>query len=141
MRDLERAQALLREGGYTCVLCRGETYHTSTKRGVAPMLGFLAAGTDLRGFSAADKVVGKAPALLFVLAGVTEVYAPVMTEGAVDVFTRHRVGFHYDIIVPYVMNRSRTGMCPMEQTVREIDDPQAAYEAVSRKAAELAAAP
>ena len=30
MSDLERARAILLEGGYTCVLTRGETIHTAT---------------------------------------------------------------------------------------------------------------
>ena len=33
MSDLERARAVLIDGGYTCVLARGETVHTATARG------------------------------------------------------------------------------------------------------------
>ena len=44
----------------------------------------LAAGTflvcDLRGFCAADKVIGKATAFLYVLMGVNSVYFPTSTE-------------------------------------------------------------
>ena len=73
--DLNRARALLTEGGYTCVLCRGEVFHTATHRGVKPLVDWLDSGLDLRGFSAADKVVGRATAFLYVLLGVRAVHA------------------------------------------------------------------
>ena len=56
--------------------------YSSTERGVKPLLDFIENGPNLRGFSAADKIVGKAAALLYVLLGVKEVYAPVMSETA-----------------------------------------------------------
>ena len=57
--DLNRARALLTDGGYTCVLCRGDVFHTATHRGVRPLVDWLDSGLDLRGFSAADKVVAE----------------------------------------------------------------------------------
>ena len=48
--DLIRARALLTEGGYTCVLCRGEVFHTATHRGVKPLVDWLDSGLDLAAF-------------------------------------------------------------------------------------------
>ena len=55
LNDLEKAKAILENGNYTCVLCKGDTVHTSQHRGVRPLLDLL--DTDVSGFSAADKVV------------------------------------------------------------------------------------
>ena len=140
MNDLERAKTLLLEGKHTCVLCKGERAYTSNLRGVAPMVEFLSSGLDLKGFSAADKVVGKALAFLFVLAGVEAVYAPVMSEGAAEVFARYGIPTSCGPRVDMVINRAGDGPCPMERAVREIDDPQAAFEAVKRTQAALKAA-
>ena len=82
MSDLERARAILLEGGYTCVLTRGETIHTATARGVKPLVDWLDSGLELRDFSAADKVVGRATAFLYVLLGVKEVHSLVMSTPA-----------------------------------------------------------
>ena len=38
----------------------------------------------------------------------------------------------------YIINRTRTGMCPMEETVLGIEEAEAAYEALKLKLAELA---
>ena len=48
---------------------------TSDKRGVAPMLDFLREGKRFVGYSAADRVVGKSAAMLFIKAGIKEIYA------------------------------------------------------------------
>ena len=68
MIDLQRAERALAEGGHTLVLVKGERVITSNQRGVAPLLALI--DTDVTGFSAADKVVGKAAALLYVKLGV-----------------------------------------------------------------------
>ena len=81
--NLTRAIEQLNSGVCTCVLCKEDIVCTSTERGVKPLLNWLDRGVDLHGFSAADKVVGKAAAFLYVLLGVKEVYAPVMSESAI----------------------------------------------------------
>jgi len=132
MNDLDKAKELLRSGGYTCVLCKEEKVYTSFLRGVEPMTQWLQDGTDLREFSAADKVVGKASAMLFALAGVKEVYAPVMSEGAVKTFSRYGIPCVFDTLAGGIINRSGTGPCPMEAAVRDIEEPPAALDAILR---------
>lgn len=129
--DLRRARALLEQGTYTCVLCRSEHTHTSTARGVRPLLELLGTG-DWAGYSAADKVVGKATAFLYILLGVRAVYAPVASEPAVRVLRTHGVELVCGIVVPAIANREGTGLCPMESAVREIEEPAAALAAIRR---------
>ena len=71
--DLERAREIFDSGDYTCVLCKGEVTLTSTERGVKPLLNWLDGENVLKGFSAADKVVGRAAAFLYILMEVKEV--------------------------------------------------------------------
>ncbi|MBE5780365.1 MAG: DUF1893 domain-containing protein [Clostridiales bacterium] len=137
MTDLLRAKEQLKQGDYTCVLCKGDTFHHSYERGVAPMVALIRQGVDVAGFSAADKVVGKAAALLFVLAKVKEVYADVMSEGAVEMLKKYGIPHSYGALTHHIINRTGTDYCPMEKTVWEIDDPQAAYDAVCKTMAAL----
>lgn len=131
MNDLNRAKALLESAPqYTCVLCLGETVYTDEQKGIAPMMSFLDRGVCLRGFSVADRIVGKAAALLFVLAGVRAVYAQVLSEGGMRVLAQHGIPFEYDTLTPAIINRKGTGLCPMEQAVRDIGTPEQARQAI-----------
>ncbi|MGE5474672.1 MAG: DUF1893 domain-containing protein [Ignavibacteriales bacterium] len=130
MTNIEQAQKLFLSGGYTCVLCKDDITHTSTLSGITPMVEFITAGIDLNGFSAADKIVGKAAAMLFVLAGVKEIYASVMSEQALKVFLKYGVQYSYDTLTQTIVNHAGTGLCPMEQTVKDIENPSDAFEAI-----------
>ena len=128
--DLTSAVALLDEGDYTCVLVKGDTVYTSRERGVKPLMTWLEEGVSLVGFSAADKVVGKATALLYVLLGAERVYARVVSEPAAEVLRTHGIPLVADTVVPAIRNRTNTGFCPMEQATRDITDPKEAPKAI-----------
>ena len=135
MNDLEHAKSILQEGGYTCVLCKGEAIHTSHHRGVRPLLELLE--TDVSGFCAADKVVGKATALLYRLLNVKAVHAQVISQAALQALQNSPVAVSWDSTVEYIKNRAGDGRCPMEQATEGIDDPQEALIAIQQKLKEL----
>lgn len=137
--DLTRARALLAEGKYTCAVCRAGACYTATERGVRPLLRWLDEKTPLAGASAADRVVGKAAAFLYVLLGVRTVYAPVMSAPARDTLCANGIEVIAERIVPAIRNRTDTGFCPMESAVWELNDPLEAKAALERRLAELAA--
>lgn len=128
--DFEKAKQLLGQGGYTCVLCKGSRVYTSTDRGVAPLLGWLELPEKPEGFCAADKVVGKAAAFLYLLMGVTQLYAMVISQPALSLLQRSGIACEYDSLVPAIRNRTGEGFCPMERAVWELDDPARALEAI-----------
>ncbi len=130
MADIDIAKQLMTDCRYTCVLCKGDKLHISEKSGVAPMMELIEAGMDLNGFSAADKVVGKAVALLFVLAGIAEVFAETISSHAIAVLEKHNIPFSYKSAVEKIINRTGDGFCPMESATIDIEDPKEAYEAV-----------
>ena len=133
MMDLERARVLLNEGGYTCVLCRGETFHTATARGVRPLVDWLDSGLDLADFCAADKVVGRATAFLYVLLKVRAVHALVMSTPAKEVLEAAGIPALCDREVPGIINRRGDGPCPFEEAVLGIRDPAQALTAIRKK--------
>ncbi len=134
---LEKAKELLESDGYTCVISDGTDVYTSTLRGVKPLVQFLENGTIPSGFSAADKVVGKATAYLYVLLKVKELYSQVISEPALAVLQANGIRVQYGQMVPNIINRKGDGICPFEMAVMEITDPAMAYAAILRKMQEM----
>lgn len=128
--DLEKAMNIFKSKNYTCVLCKEEIVYTDTKTGIKPLTDFISSGINLNGFSAADKIVGKAGAMLFVLLGVKSVYGEVMSEKAVDFLNQSGISAFYGTKAVKIINRSGDDICPMEKAVQNVDDPQKAYEAI-----------
>ena len=134
---METARNILEEKGYTCVLRKGGRIYVATERGVKPLVRWLTEGLDAGGFSAADKVVGKATAYLYSLLGVKEVWAQVMSVSAAEVLTRYGITATQEILVENIINRQGTGICPFEAAVLDIHTPAEALIAIRKKMAEM----
>lgn len=86
------------------------------------MLGFIREGKDFAGYCAADRVVGRAAAMLFVKAGVRAVFADVMSVGAERLLKAHGIETGCDTLADGILNRDKTGPCPMESAVRDTEN-------------------
>lgn len=136
-QPLTLAKELLSTGDYTCVIIKGEQVHTSRQRGVAPLLELLEGKADWKYASAADKVVGRATAMLYILLGVSSVHARVISRSAAEVLDNAGIARSFDRQVDFIQNRTQTGRCPMEQAVEGIDDPAQALAAIRAKLEQL----
>ena len=132
-RDLENCKALLEQEGLTCVIKQGESYYQFTERGIRPFMSLLENETDLTGTSCADKVVGKAAALLMQKAGIATLYAGIISEPATKVLTDAGIEYEYGTLVPRIQNRKGDGLCPMESAVMDISDADEAYAVLREK--------
>lgn len=130
-------EILLGDESLTCVLCDGKSVLKSSYSGIRPMLEFIGEGSDLSGYSAADRIVGRAAAMLFVLAGVKEVYACVLSKGGEEVLKKHGIIYEFGEITDMIINRSGNDICPMEKAVIGVDNPDSAYRAILRTVEEL----
>lgn len=133
MDNISKAWRLLNSGNYTCVVCGGDSVYTATHRGVAPLLDWLDTETDLTGFSAADRVVGRGAAFLYCLLGVKEVRARVMSYPAAEVLRSYGISADADTFVDGIINRAGTGPCPFEAAVMNIQDAGQALIAIRSK--------
>lgn len=127
---LNKAKMLLSKTGSTCVICGNDVIITDKRRGVRPLLDLLDSEATVRGFSAADKVVGKAAAHLYCLLGIEDLYANVISQPALDVLQGAGISLEYGQLVPAIKNRSGDGFCPMESAVWNIEDPREALTAI-----------
>lgn len=135
MSDIDIAKEHL-QGHTICLSRRGEMI-TDDGRGISPMMKFIAADRDLRGYCAADIIVGKAAAMLFAKAGIAEVYGETMSEAGARFLKSRGIPFSYGTLTEKIMNRKGDDICPMEKTVKNIYDPEEAYLALKQKVAEL----
>lgn len=119
--------------GHTIALCKGENILTSDKKGIAPMLGFIDEGTNLRGYSVADPVVGKAAAMLFVKAGLSEVFAKNLSKSGKEYLEKHGITVKCDVLTDKILNRSSDGICPMECAVSDTEDFDEGYRLIKER--------
>lgn len=139
MTPLEKAKALFVSGTYTCVVSDGETVYTDTANGVRPLLALINSGTNLVGFAAADRIVGRAAALLYAYMGVTALYAQVLSEGALAVCRARGIAVEYETLTATIRNRAGDGPCPMESAVAGTEDPATALQCIRDRVRTLAA--
>ena len=117
---------------HTLALCKNGKIIASDKRGVAPMIDFINENRCLSGFCAADKVVGKAAAMLFVKAGICEVYAGVLSESGKQMLENHGITVTFGKLTDMIVNRSGTGICPMENAVFSINSIDDGFAAITQ---------
>lgn len=134
--NLKKAKAQL-EGDVTCAVCKDDVLYISNERGVKPLVAWLERKVHFEGFSAADKVIGKATAFLYVLLGVKEVYANVISLPALSVFMKYGITVEYGVQAGSIVNRRGDGICPFESAVIDIDDPSLAFEVICQKMSEF----
>lgn len=112
---------MLHAGGYSCVIAHGDCIRTFTQRGVADLYDLLVKEPDfLKEASIADKVIGKAAATLMVLGGVKEVYTHIISQPALQLLQEAGITTSCDEMVDHIINRDRTGWCPLEQASRDL---------------------
>lgn len=140
--DLDLARALLiANKDATLVAVRGDEIITCTEHGIKPLLAWVREGRDLTGFSVADKVVGKAPALLYAVLGPAAVFSPVMSWTGRAVLLASGVATSYDSLVPHIRNHTGTDQCPMDASVTDVFDPYEAVCVLGEKARTLFSTP
>lgn len=130
MTDIEKAKELLTDDK-TIVIVKGDDIIDSTHNGIKPLIGLLNESKDVSGYSLADKIVGKAQAMLCVKANIKEVYARVMSYDGMRILEQYHIPYSYGELVEMIINRTGDDICPMEKTVLNIEDIEEAYKALN----------
>lgn len=129
---LERAKTLLSSTDSTIAVVLVDDIFTSQERGVKPLLHLLSEKKGfLKGASVADKVIGKAAALLMALGEIKEVHTLIISEPAIKVFEKYNIPCFYDKKVTRIVNRAGDGLCPMETLCLDVENPQEAFDRIT----------
>lgn len=136
---MEKAKALIKTQEVCIVVIQNHRIaYQGNGRGVSNLLKLLDTRPELlRGATVVDTVVGKAAAMLLVLGGAKRVYGEMASAAAKDYLAAHGIPLEYGRCIDMIRNRERNGLCPMEQTVWELDDPAEAKTALEKKLASL----
>jgi hypothetical protein len=124
MKDIDIAKELLQKENLTIAVVKdGEIVFTSKEKGIKPIYTAVKEFNEkLKGASAADRVVGKAAAMLYVHGNIKEFYTELISEAAVKILKQGNIIFTYTKEVPYIKNRNKTDMCPVEKLSQNIND-------------------
>lgn len=107
----------------SCVIYNNDHTHLFHKRGVQDLHQLLRTSPDtLRGAMIADKVVGKGAAVLMTAGGVRWVYADVISQSALEFLLTHNIEAEYGRVVPNIINRAGTDICPVEKLCMQCDN-------------------
>lgn len=102
--------------GCSCVIYNNDHTLLFHKRGMQDLHQLLRTSPDtLRGAMIADKVVGKGAAVLMTAGGVRWVYADVISQSALEFLLKHNIEAEYGKMVPNIINRAGTDICPVEK--------------------------
>lgn len=127
MNDINNAKYILEDRNASVVFCRGEQMIILDGKGIKPLLELMKKQIALSEYSVADKIVGKAAALLFIKMKVSSVYGSVMSEKARDIFLHYNIPFFYKTLTKEIINRRGDDLCPMEKAVENVNDSDKAY--------------
>jgi len=122
MTDLDIAkEKLVSDDLAICIVKNGETIYTSQEKGIYPIYNaYIRLKDALAGASIADRVIGKAAAMLSKSANIDNLYSVIITGDAVSIL--EGVNVEYSEIVPYIKNRDKTDLCPIEKMSRTTND-------------------
>lgn len=134
------AKELLETHDAACIILReNEIIFTHAGIGVKPLIAFMEKPIEERSGNLilVDKVIGKAALLMAVKLGIRNIYTPLASEEALDAAKVHRVSIEALETVPYIINRTNDGKCPLEQSVTGIYDPEEAFVKIKMAISEL----
>lgn len=88
----------------------------SSKDGLLPLLEYIDKFAPYqKNVTVFDRVVGNAAALLLKKLFCNEIYSALGSELAAKTLGSFGISYHFTEIAPYIQNRSRKDMCPMEK--------------------------
>ena len=141
INTLAKAIKTIESGEFSCILIRhDEIIHRDLGKGVRPLLTLLKTeeGRELMENSiVADRIIGKAAAILLVLGKAKSAYGITMSKSAKEYLQAHGIDCKFSRCVDAISDRTGRGICPLERSVMDIDDPQEGYQKIQETVAVL----
>jgi ribosome biogenesis protein Tsr3 len=130
MNDLQKAKKTLTTKKLTlCIIKNGRIVFETRRHGISGFLDAIEKNSKtLEASSVADKVAGKAIALLCAYAKVNAIYAATMSSKAQTLLKQYHVQHEWHRLVEDILDKDRTDVCPFEKMAEQTSDPADAYE-------------
>ena len=128
--SIELAKKTLNNSELTCVIAnKKEVIFKSNKKGVTPLMDFILENHNDE-FYLADKVIGKAAALLCLKAKIKHVFTTIISTPAIEIFKLNNISYEYIKEVPRIKNRDGSSLCPMESLSEGVSDSNIMFDKV-----------
>jgi hypothetical protein len=127
--DLEIAKKRLIENRVSLSMVKeGKILFESRSNGLRDLFeAVIRLGTLLRNASIADQIVGKAAAFLFVYSCANSVFAVTISEKGLKLLEQNNVHAEFQNVVPNMLNKERTDVCPFEKMVLNCREAKEAF--------------
>jgi iron complex outermembrane receptor protein len=111
----------------------------SSKKGMVPLLEAIEnlGLPKLPNSIVVDKLVGKAAALIICFFKAREVQTKILSVKAREVLEKYEIKHSSERVIPKIMNKSGTNICPFEKAVSNTQDPAEGYKQVVTEAEKL----
>lgn len=130
---------ILHSSACSCVVRNKGRVERYYNRGVKDLYTLYTADSQLlSGADVADKVVGRAAAALMILGGVRRVYADTISQLALELFAQNNVEISYNQVVPHIINRAKTDLCPLERATKDLESLEEIFAAIEAFVSSLA---
>jgi len=130
MKDLEIARNRLKDKNLSLVIVKDRKIVFETNS--PGLTGFLQAinlcDKKLAASSVADKIMGRAAALLSVYSRFSAVFAVTISKEGIKVLRDNNIPCQFENYVPNVLNFKWDAMCPFEKLTLTITSPNEAYQ-------------
>jgi len=114
---------MLNEQGLSLLVFNNGELTTHANRGIQDLLQLISDQPErLKGAVAADKIIGKSAAAIMIVGGVKQVHTNIICTPARELFEANGVQVFASEEVPMIMNRNRSGMCPMDTQINEVEN-------------------
>ncbi len=128
----ELANLLMQENASLAVRSSNGNISLYYGRGVSDLYRLLNEKPEvIAGAEVADKVVGKGAAALMIKAGVKRLHAVLISEPALHLCQLYELPLTYGQLVPSIINRDKSGPCPVEALCGSETDIDKLYASIS----------
>lgn len=124
MEDLNIAKDYLLKNKLSMVIVKnGSIIVESKDKGIKPIFEvYTKSKEDFIDASVADKVIGKAAAMILLNGGIKNLYAELISESAINILKASDINVEYTKKVPLILNREGNDMCPIEKLSSNTED-------------------
>ena len=127
--DLRLAKRKLHENNLNLVIVRKEEVVFET--GAHGIGGFLLAieklGKNMVDSAVADRIIGRAAALLCAYSEVASAFAVTISEDGIQILRENAIPYKYENVVLHILSYDRKDICPFEKLTADLKNPKEAY--------------
>jgi len=114
---------------HSCIILHdSKIIFVSNESGVKPLLDFYHSNKSFyEDLTVVDRIMGRGAIILAKLIHANQIITPIISEDALELAGKYQMNVEYTQIVPYIINRTQTGRCPIETSVLGISDELQGY--------------